>query len=265
MLKAAAVAAALWLGAAAARAEEADADRAARWHDLAAHIFGARPIADGTGMLTLDLPPRALDAALVPLTVTFTGPQRPAALYLTIDDNPAPLVGTFHFGPAADVQVLKTRVRVDQYTLVHAVAEMPDGRLYAVARFIKAAGGCSAPGGGSEQEALARIGRMKLLPRGAAPDGQRREAELLISHPQFNGMQMNQVTRLYIPARYIQSVTVTEGGALVFRLDSDISLSENPAITFGYRPKPGAALDVEVHDTAHAVFRNSFPADAAPS
>ena len=35
--------------------------------------------------------------------------------------------------------------RIDDYTYLHAVAETVDSRLYMAARFIKAAGGCSAP------------------------------------------------------------------------------------------------------------------------
>ena len=120
-----------------ARAEESEASRAARWKDVAGALFHGKTVEDGSAILQLDAPPRALDASLVPVSITVTGPGKVAALYLVIDDNPAPLAGAFHFGPAADPHALKTRVRVDQYTLMHAVAEMQDGKLYSVARFIK--------------------------------------------------------------------------------------------------------------------------------
>ena len=247
-------------------AEESEASRAARWKDVASALFHGKTVADGSSMLQLDAPPRALDASLVPVSITVTGPSKVAALYLVIDDNPAPLAGAFHFGPAADPHSLKTRVRVDQYTLMHAVAEMQDGTLYSVARFIKAAGGCSAPGGTSQAEALARIGRMKLMMRDmpSPNSGAPATAELLISHPNNNGMQMDQVTRLYTPARYVQTVTVSEGGQLIFKMDGDISMSEDPAITFGFHPT-GAPVDVEVDDSAHAVFKHSFPLTTQPS
>ena len=130
----------------AARAEESEASRAARWHDVANAIFHGRPVQDGAAMLQLDAPPRALDASLVPVSISVQPNAAPKALYLIVDDNPAPVAAIVHFGPLADPHVLKLRVRVDQYTLLHAVAEMPDGRLLGVSRFIKAAGGCSAPG-----------------------------------------------------------------------------------------------------------------------
>jgi len=255
----------LVLAAGAARAEESEASRAARWTDVAGALFQGKTVQDGSAILQLDAPPRALDAALVPVTITVDPKASIVALYLVIDDNPAPLAGAFHFGPAADPHVLKTRVRVDQYTLLHAVAQLKDGSLYSVAKFVKAAGGCSAPGSTGQAEAMARLGRMKLLVRDRAAAGGPETAELLISHPNNNGMQMDQVTRLYTPARYVQNVVVSQGGQLIFRMDGDISLSQDPAITFGFRPVAGEAVDVEVDDSAHAVFKQSFPAEARGS
>jgi sulfur-oxidizing protein SoxY len=244
----------------AARAEESEASRETRWHDVANAIFHGRPVGDGSAVLQLDAPPRALDAALVPITVTVQPSARPKTITLVVDDNPAPVAGIVHFGPLADPHLLKLRVRVDQYTLMHAVAEMPDGTLLGVSRFIKAAGGCSAPGSARDPAALARLGRMKLSVTPGASPGQPETAQLLISHPNANGMQMDPVSRLYTPARYVQTVTISQAGKRVLSMDADISLSEDPAITFSYLPDGNAALDVEVDDSAKAVFRQSFPA-----
>lgn len=244
----------------AARADESEASRAARWHDVANAIFHGRPVGDGSAVLQLDAPPRAMDAALVPITVTVQQAARPKTITLVVDDNPAPVAGIVHFGRLADPHLLKLRVRVDQYTLMHAVAEMPDGTLLGVSRFIKAAGGCSAPGSARDPAALARLGRMKLSVTPGASAGQPQTAQLLISHPNANGMQMDPVSRLYTPARYVQTVTISQAGKRVLSMDADISLSEDPAITFSYLPDGNAALDVEVDDSAKAVFRQSFPA-----
>jgi sulfur-oxidizing protein SoxY len=252
-----------WLGS--ARAEESEASRAARWKDVAAILFGSRPLEDGSSMLALDAPPRALDAALVPVSIDYTGKAPIKTLYLVIDDNPAPLAAAFHFGPEADPHLIKTRVRVDQYTLMHAVIETADNHFYQSARFIKAAGGCSAPGTASQAEAMARLGRMKFFVRDPGGPGKPEVAELLISHPNFNGMQMDQVTRLYTPARYVQQVRVSQGGKLVFSMQGDISLSQDPSITFGFRSLPNTPVDVEVDDSAHTIFRQSFAADGNPS
>ncbi|MBV8702646.1 MAG: quinoprotein dehydrogenase-associated SoxYZ-like carrier [Acetobacteraceae bacterium] len=248
-----------------ARADDEDAARAARWRDLRHAVFGDRPVADGAGVVSLEAPARALDAALVPIAVTLSGAAPVKALYVLIDSNPSPLAGTFHFGPLADPHSLKLRVRVDQYTLMHAVAETEDGGLFAAERFVKAAGGCSAPATSNQELAMRRLGQMKLRVLDDPGAGRPETVELLISHPNNNGMQMDQVTRTYTPARFIQTVRVSYGPKLVFDLDSDISLSEDPAITFGLLPEGAGPLRVEVDDSAKAVFKKEFALAAGRS
>ena len=236
-----------------ARAEESVASRQARWHDVAGALFHGKPIGDGGAVLAIDAPPRAMDASLVPVSITVQPSVTPKTLWLIVDDNPAPVAAIVHFGPRADPHTLELRIRVDQYTLLHAVAELGDGRLIEVSSFIKAAGGCSAPGTESGAD-VARLGRMKLLPVA----GERSLVELLISHPNNNGMQMNPVTRLYTPARYVQNVAINQDGQSVLTMDADISIAEDPAITFGLAKPEGGDVDVVVQDSAHAVFTHHF-------
>jgi sulfur-oxidizing protein SoxY len=90
-------------------------------------------------------------------------------------------------------------------------------------------------------------------------------AQLLISHPNANGMQMDQLTRQYTPARFIQAVEVRYGGEVVFDLDADISLSEDPAITFGFLRHGANTLTVEVMDSKQTRFSHSFEVPASGS
>jgi sulfur-oxidizing protein SoxY len=250
-----------------AMAEESEAERAERWTDLKQAVFGSRPVQEGTGVIALDAPARAQDAALVPITISLsagggTGGGRVKAVWVLVDGNPSPLAGTFHFGPAADPHILRTRVRVDQYTLMHAVAETEDGRLFSAERFVKAAGGCSAPSLKDPQVAMSRLGQMRLRVEGEGPvqDGEAAMAQLLVSHPNNNGMQVDQVTHNFIPPRYIQDITIHYGDDVVLSVDADISLSEDPAITFGFVPHGAGPFRVEVQDSTKTVFRQEFPA-----
>lgn len=249
-----------------AMAEESEAERAERWHDLKQAVFGDRPVQDGTGVIALDAPARAQDAALVPITISLSAGGgssggRVKAVWVLVDGNPSPLAGTFHFGPAADPHILRTRVRVDQYTLMHAVAETEDGRLFSAERFVKAAGGCSAPSLKDPQVAMSRLGQMRLRVEGEGPvqDGGAAMAQLLVSHPNNNGMQVDQVTHNFIPPRYIQDIIIYYGDDVVLTVDADISLSEDPAITFGFVPHGAGPFRVEVQDSTKAVFRQEFP------
>lgn len=244
-----------------------DPSRIARWQALREAVFGKRPVAEGSAVIQMEVPTRALDAALMPLSLTMAGGSTIKGVYLFIDNNPSPVAGHFVFGPAADPSMLKMRVRINEYTLVHAVAETSDGKLFGTQKFVKAAGGCSAPAGTDESEALKELGRMKLRLLGEFAPGKPMQALLQIRHPNFNGMQMNQMTRMYTPARFIRTLDVSFSGTPVLHVESDISMSEDPAITFGFVPRSKGMLEVKAVDSTDARFVQTFevPAPAAPS
>ncbi|MDB6083169.1 MAG: sulfur oxidation protein SoxZ, partial [Gammaproteobacteria bacterium] len=79
-----------------------EAERTARWKDLQHALFADRQMEDGTGWIAIDAPARALDAALVPVTLTLKGSRPIKGIYLVIDNNPGPLAGHFIFGPQGD-------------------------------------------------------------------------------------------------------------------------------------------------------------------
>src|SRR5712692_9358823 len=194
-----------------ARAEPSEAERAARWSELQHAIFGNRVVEDAGDLVAIDAPLRAEDAAIVPVAIRVAETLGPEirGLYLLIDDNPSPLAAHFVLGPLADAREIATRVRIDDYTYLHAVAETADGRLYATAQFIKAAGGCSAPAGKDQALALELLGKMKLTLSERVKPASPLNAKLLISHPNSSGLQMDQVTRYNIPADFIQMLKVT--------------------------------------------------------
>jgi sulfur-oxidizing protein SoxY len=252
----------------AARAEPSEAERAARWSDLRHAIFGDRVVEDAGDLIAIEAPERAEDAAIVPVAIRVAETLGPEirGLYLVIDDNPSPLAAHFVLGPLADTKEITTRVRIDDYTYLHAVAETKDGRLYASAHFIKAAGGCSAPAGKDQVLALERLGKMKLtLAERLKPDAPI-NAKLLISHPNNSGLQMDQVSRNYIPADFMQTLEVTYNGQSVFRLESDIAISEDPSFSFSFRPSDPApgVIKAEILDSSRRHFTQSWPVAAAP-
>jgi sulfur-oxidizing protein SoxY len=247
--------------AAPARAEMSEAARGARWDELRHAIFGDHAVKDGAQLVRIEAAERAEDAAIVPVTLALAEPirKRVRKLYFVIDDNPSPLAAVFSFGAAADPRSIATRVRIDDYTYMHAVAELDDGTLYASRRFIKAAGGCSAPAASDQEAAMNRLGKMKLAFQSAPQLGQPVTAQLLISHPNASGLQMDQVTRNYIPADFIQQVRVSYAGERVLTVDSDIALSEDPSLRFAFVPTKPGDITVEVDDSNQRHFKQRWP------
>jgi sulfur-oxidizing protein SoxY len=243
----------------AVRADDPDsaAARESRWLDLEKALFDGKTAAPDS-LVVLEAPTRAEDAALVPMTITLKEPEKVKALYLVIDDNPSPVAAHFVFGPAADPRVVKMRVRVNSYTNVHAVAVLQDGSMVEDAKFVKASGGCSAPMSGTDKEAMEGMGEIRLKFASGATPGVSSNVKLMVRHPNFNGMQMNQVTQLYTPARYIDKIVVKAGERLVFDLTTGISLATDPVLSFGMVPPSAGQATVEVHDSENGVWSQAF-------
>jgi sulfur-oxidizing protein SoxY len=238
------------------------------WPELAASIFKDRPLADGMGLIAIEMPGRAEDAAIVPLTVRATLPpgdmRRVKAFTIVIDENPAPVAATFTIGPNAVVPSISTRVRIDSYTNVHAVAELTDGKLYVVKTYVKASGGCSAPSVKSADKA--GIGQMRFRQFAKSPDvaaSGLREAQIMIRHPNNSGLQMDQITRHYLPAYFVHSVKIWQGEDLLLAVEGSISISEDPNFRFTYLPNNGKSFAVEAIDTDGRIFRGDWPIDAS--
>jgi sulfur-oxidizing protein SoxY len=252
--------------AAALPASAAAPDPEDAWPALANDIFKGRPLADGTGLVGIEMPVRAEDAAIVPVTMRITLPPGDArslkTLTLVIDDNPAPVAATFTIGPNAGISTLSTRVRVNSYTNVHAVAELSDGQLYMVKTYVKASGGCAAPAAKNADEAAATLGQMKFRQFAKATEGPAngpREAQIMVRHPNNSGLQRDQVTLLYIPPHFVDELSVWQGDALLFSMVGGISISEDPNFRFNFVPN-GAAFRVEAKDTESKKFRQEWPA-----
>jgi sulfur-oxidizing protein SoxY len=243
----------------------------ATWNSIKPNIFGDAAIVEDDAVLALDTPVRAEDAAIVPIGITAKFPQNTArsikAITLIIDENPAPVAGKFTFGPAAPDASFSTRVRINAYSFVRAVAELNDGTLHMVKRFVKASGGCSAPAGKDMDAAAAELGKMKLRQfpvvqqAGIAPDELIREAQIMVRHPNNSGMQMNQVTMLYIPARYVRDLSVSRGADLVFRMEGGISISEDPNFRFHFKGTAGE-ISVNAKDTEDKAFDQKWTIEA---
>jgi len=231
------------------------------WNSIRGDIFKDRPILDGTGLVVLDAPRRAEDSAIVPIgmrvNLAADDKRTLQSLTLVIDENPAPVAATYTIGPHAGVTSISTRVRVNSYSYVRLIAELSDGKLYGVKTFVKASGGCSAPASSNADATSSVLGQMKFRTFRSESDA-RPEAQLMLRHPQNSGLQMDQLTRLYIPPFFIDNLKIWQGDDLVLTMDGVIAISEDPNIRFNYTPNGASRFRVEAVDTSKKVFRDEW-------
>ena len=225
-------------------------------------VFGEEVINDGSHMFSLETPYRALDAAIVPISINFKKPQSNEnfvkSMTLIVDENPSPVVSKFNFTPKIGNASLTTRIRIDKYTYVRAVVEMNNGEKYMNSNFVKAAGGCSAPSLADMDAVMARLGKMKMKFYETGNKNSLSKAQFLISHPNYSGLQFNQLTRSEIPAHFVNYLKIEQDGDLILEAYPDISLSEDPAITFNFHDS-GSPLKVTVEDSEGNHYAGDFP------
>ncbi len=202
------------------------------WPGLVQDIFNNRPMNDGSDVIGIEMPSRAEDAAIVPVTLRSKlspGDSRQVLnITLVIDQNPAPMAAKFQLGPDAKVSEISTRVRVNNYTDVHAVAELSDGKLYMIKTYVNS---------------------------GA------REAQIMIGHPNNSGLQMDQVTQLYVPAFFVNELRLWQDDGLVLTMEGGISISEDPNIRFTYVSNGAKHFRAEAKDTEGHLFQREWKID----
>lgn len=215
--------------------------------------FPAKSIQLTDDIIKIDLPYRAEDPALVPLKISSsikqTQNQYIKKITIFVDKNPFPFAGEFEFTSESGKVDLAMRIRINTYSFVRAIAEMNDGRLYMSKQFVKASGGCSAPIGADLDAAMKRLGKIKFRLAQNSKIGEGKLVQLLLSHPNVTGMQMNQVTRVIRKPHFIDQLKVTLAGKPILTAKLDIAMSADPNFRFYLTPNQSGILKAEFSDT----------------
>jgi len=236
------------------------------WPGIRAEVFQTREIAENDGLVMLFGPDAAQDASVVPITLRLRGDvaAKAKSITLIIDRNPSPVAATiafgdgFRVGPDIGERVLATRVRIDSFSKVRVVLETDDGKLHMSSRFIAGAGGCSSLGAKDADEALANLGKLQFKSIHDPNRGANwREAQVMIRHPNFTGMQMDPVSRGFKQAHFISDVEINRGQNLFLKMESGISISENTPLRFSYGSTTADEFSVLAMDNQGGRFTGS--------
>lgn len=219
---------------------------------LKSQFFSGKAIEENNAVIELDAPYRAEDPAIVPVKVISKFPQNKdkyiRKIWLFVDKNPFPFVGEFEFFPESGKADLAMRIRVNTYSIIRAIAETNDGKLTMAKKFVKASGGCSAPIGADLDEAMKRLGKVKFRIDDGLQAGQPAQTQLMISHPNLTGMQMDQMTRFIRKSHFIDQLKVTFNNKPVLNAKIDIAISADPNFRFYFVPDKAGELKAEFTD-----------------
>lgn len=221
---------------------------------LKQQYFSGKNIQEGDEVIEIEAPYRAEDPALVPIKIISKIAQSNdlyiKKIMLFIDKNPYPFVGEFEFTPLSGKADIAMRLRVNTYSYIRAVAEMNNGKLYMAKKFVKASGGCSAPIGADLDAAMNRLGKMKFRLDGEVKNDRPTLAQLLISHPNITGLQMDQATRFIKKSHFVEKVTITYNDQPILTAKTDIAISADPNFRFYFVAEKAGILKAEITDTS---------------
>lgn len=252
------------------------------WDEIKAELYGERVILPAEDVVTLTAPYRATDDREVPIgaSAAFSDGRTVKSLSIVIDDNPMPVSAVFDIGTPEETFAVTANMRINGPTPVRVLVEASDGAIYMSETFVKTSGlgACAAPPVSGVEAALASLGNMTLrakspaapasrsvlarldkpaLPSSASPS-EPRNMRLEIKHPSHSGMQMDQISLLYILARYVETVEVWTDEDRLFTMTGSISLSEDPEIEFTYTAPDIHEIRVRMTDTDETVSEKVF-------
>ena len=194
-----------------------DADSSESWDNyLKEEVVGDKTVWYDNSIL-IQSPYRALDPAGVEISIYDRAPGVAdyTKLTLVIEENPTPCCATFEFWNI--VPHIMTNVRINAYTDLRVISENEFEELRYNKQYIKAAGGCSATPVLTSDEPFGTINLIQT-------NGW---TKIKIWHPNFSGMQFNQITGSEIPAEYIDNVKMWVDDNLVWEYNGTIGIAQD--------------------------------------
>ncbi|MGB5559084.1 MAG: quinoprotein dehydrogenase-associated SoxYZ-like carrier [Paracoccaceae bacterium] len=234
------------------------------WPDLREALYGDQLLTLAGEHISIDAPYRSSDDARTQIAADVTAPNGTMldSVTLILDENPMPVSAVFKFEEPLPRFFFDLSMRINGPTPVHVVAKTTGGQLLVGETFVKTSGqgACSAPPGTDPEAMLATLGQMQIsiteMNEVKSPSERlagllsapQKKVDLEISHPSLSGMQMDQISLLFIPMRYVENVQIDLDGRGFVDVTGSISLSENPRISLSV-PGQTRSVDVTMTDT----------------
>jgi len=232
------------------------------WDSIRTQLYPDHGMLNGNRVIAIDAPYRTFDDARTELAAHVVAPEGGLITKVTVvlDENPMPVSAVFTLDTPMPSFFFDMTMRVNGPTPMHVLAEMSDGRVFVEETFVKTSGtgACSAPPGTDPELALAGLGNMDIIVSDALPGvgagglnnltSRLGRMDVDISHPSHSGMQMDQISLLFIPMRYVETVEIDLDGAGYVDMTGSISLSENPRVGISV-PRATRSVGVTMTDT----------------
>ena len=241
------------------------AQRPPAWPAIAAQAWSGAEMRSASDLIVISAPTRTMDDLRTRIGARIEAPEGDALTRVTLvmDKNPMPVSAVLDLALPQPSFAFDVTMRVNGPTPVHVVVETAMGEMFVAETYMKTSGTGACAAAPATDSALATLGEMEVgmtygvaEERGsdALPAARSRRVGLDIRHPGYSGMQRDQVSLLYIPARYIERIAIALDGRSAVTVTGSISLSEDPGLSVTL-PGAARAVSVEMTDTDGTVTR----------
>jgi sulfur-oxidizing protein SoxY len=240
-------------------------DEVEEWVTLRNLMFGAKAVTSGeNSTVRLSVNKDLDDASTVPILIEGLVDQKNdrfiKKLYLIVDQNPIPTAAIFEMSPSKGSLHLETRLRIEKFTYVRAVAEMSDGELFMDQKWVEVKGGCSAPAG-KNAGIDPLLGRMKFKLdkyKNSFKDADgKRTFRVELDQPNLLKVQVRHPNESAMASdldadaspNFIQKIRVGFDEKELISAEVNFSISDNPAFMFHFAPEHQGELSFSIRDT----------------
>lgn len=235
------------------------------WLTLRNLMFGAKAVTSGeNSTVRLSVNKDLDDASTVPILIEGLVDQKNdrfiKKLYLIVDQNPIPTAAIFEMSPSKGSLHLETRLRIEKFTYVRAVAEMSDGELFMDQKWVEVKGGCSAPAG-KNAGIDPLLGKMKFKLdkyKNSFKDADgKRTFRVELDQPNLLKVQVRHPNESAMASdldadaspNFIQKIRVGFDEKELISAEVNFSISDNPAFMFHFAPEHQGELSFSIRDT----------------
>ena len=240
-------------------------DEVKEWLTLRNLMFGAKAVTSGeNSTVRLSVNKDLDDASTVPILIEGLVDQKNnrfiKKLYLIVDQNPIPTAAIFEMSPSKGSLHLETRLRIEKFTYVRAVAEMSDGQLFMDQKWVEVKGGCSAPAG-KNAGIDPLLGKMKFKLdkyKNSFKDADgKRTFRVELDQPNLLKVQVRHPNESAMASdldadaspNFIQKIRLGFDEKELISAEVNFSISDNPAFMFHFAPEHQGELSFSIRDT----------------
>ncbi len=220
------------------------------WEYLAEETFGdAKVIVDER--VKIFAPVDAESNFQVPVSVDASALGEVEEIILMTDLNPFPIAARFY--PMKAKPAFGTRVKLNEASVIHAIAKTKDGVWHMNGTFVMAeGGGCAAA---PQQMASSDWADHLLEARGQIwQRGQNQRLRIHLNHPMDTGLSGD------VPVFYVEEINVRdENGTIISRFEPKEPVSENPVLTLDFPDRSQPFLRVSGRDNNANEFDVNVP------